>query len=89
MPVIANAGVETLATWAKKLGPDHKIEANVVEILNQANEIIPDAGWIEGNMETGHQYSVRGYQSVRPCGNQHFVPAGRADRAAQGLHPGC
>jgi hypothetical protein len=59
MSVIVNSGVETLATWGKKLGPDHQIESNVIEILNQSNEIIPDAGWIEGNMEVGHQYSVR------------------------------
>lgn len=77
MPVIANPGVETLATWAKKLGPDHKIEKNVIEILNQSNQMIEDASWIEGNMEVGHQYSVRtGLPPSYYAAISQYVPVG-------------
>lgn len=48
----------TLADWAKRLAPDGSID-NIVEILNQSNEIMPDVPWIEGNLPTGHRTTVR------------------------------
>lgn len=48
----------TLADVAKVTDPDGKI-AVVVEILNETNEIIDDATWIEGNLPTGHKSSIR------------------------------
>lgn len=33
--------------------------AQIIEVLNQTNEIIQDMAWVEGNLPTGHQHSVR------------------------------
>lgn len=48
----------TLADWAKRLDPDGSIAA-IVEIMNQTNEILKDAVFIEGNLPTGHRTTVR------------------------------
>lgn len=48
----------TLADLAKVTDPDGSI-ADVVEILNETNEILADMTWLEGNLTTGHQTSVR------------------------------
>lgn len=48
----------TLADYAKNLQPDGSI-ADVAELLSQMNEILDDMLWIEGNLPTGHQDSVR------------------------------
>jgi hypothetical protein len=48
----------TLADWAKRLDPNGNI-ADIVEILNQTNEILDDAMFIEGNLPTGHKVVVR------------------------------
>lgn len=48
----------TLADWQKTLDPDGSI-ARVIEILNEQNEILMDAVWIEGNLPTGHRSTIR------------------------------
>lgn len=48
----------TLLDVAKSLDPDGTT-ADVVELLNQTNEILLDAIWIEGNLATGHRTTVR------------------------------
>lgn len=49
----------TLADWAKRYSPDGSGIAPVVEILNQQNEMLDDALFIEGNLPTGHRSVVR------------------------------
>lgn len=48
----------TLADWAKRLDPDGRISL-VAELLSQSNEILEDAVFIEGNLPTGHQVTIR------------------------------
>ncbi len=48
----------TLADHAKRIDPDGKI-AKIVEMLSNTNEILDDMLFVEGNMITGHQVSVR------------------------------
>lgn len=48
----------TLLDVATRSDPDGKI-AVVAEILNETNEILMDAVWIEGNLPTGHRTTVR------------------------------
>ncbi|MCA8065500.1 major capsid protein [Burkholderia sp. AU38729] len=48
----------TLADVAKGLDPDGSV-AQTIEILNQQNEILLDATFIEGNLPTGHRTSIR------------------------------
>ena len=49
----------TLADVAARLGPDGKIDTNIVEILNETNEILEDMTWIEANGFTEHKTTVR------------------------------
>lgn len=48
----------TLLDVVQATAPDGGI-ATVAEILNQTNEILDDAVWIEGNLPTGHRTTVR------------------------------
>lgn len=48
----------TLADWAKTRDPDGQT-ARVIEMLGQTNEILEDATFIEGNLETGHRTTIR------------------------------
>jgi hypothetical protein len=48
----------TLADHAKRMDPDGSIAA-IVEIMNETNEILTDAVWVEGNLPTGHRTTVR------------------------------
>lgn len=48
----------TLFDLAKIMDPNGGI-ASVVEILNQTNEILDDAVWVEGNLPTGHKSTIR------------------------------
>tara|TARA_R110000851_G_scaffold174949_2_gene321164 strand:+ start:3130 stop:4128 length:999 start_codon:yes stop_codon:yes gene_type:complete len=48
----------TLADLAKVTDPNGSI-ADVVEILNETNEMLMDMTWLEGNLTTGHQSSIR------------------------------
>jgi hypothetical protein len=49
----------TLADWAKRLGPDGKVETQLAELLSQSNEILDDAVFKEGNLPTGHRVVIR------------------------------
>jgi hypothetical protein len=70
-----NATNPTLLDLAKLTDPDGKI-SDVVELLGQTNEILPDMTFLEGNLETGHRTTVRTglpsvtwrklYQGVQP-----------------------
>lgn len=55
---VLSSGVLTLADHAKRLDPDGKVPA-VAELLSQTNEILEDAVFIEGNLPTGHQVTIR------------------------------
>lgn len=48
----------TLADVAKGIDPQGK-PAVVAELLNQNNSVIQDVPWVEGNLLTGHQYTLR------------------------------
>jgi len=48
----------TLLDLAKRLDPDNKI-ANIIEILNETNEVLDDAVFLEGNLPTGHKTTIR------------------------------
>lgn len=48
----------TLLDVAKRLDPDGKV-ATVVELLNQTNEVLDDAVWIESNEATSHVTTIR------------------------------
>jgi len=48
----------TLNDWARRVEDDGKL-ASIVEILNDTNEIIEDAMWVEGNLPTGHKTTIR------------------------------
>lgn len=48
----------TLLDVKNRLEPDGSV-SQVIEMLNQTNEILDDAVWIEGNETTGHVTSVR------------------------------
>ena len=54
----SSSGNVTLMDFARSLDPDGKV-ARVVECLNQTNEILEDMAWIEGNLPTGHQSTLR------------------------------
>lgn len=49
----------TLADWAKRLSPDGKGIAPIVEMLSQDNEILADMLFVEGNLPTGHRSTIR------------------------------
>lgn len=48
----------TLLDVTKRLDPNGKIDA-IAEIMNQTNEILDDAVWLEGNLPTGHRHTIR------------------------------
>ncbi|RAU21083.1 hypothetical protein CU669_15110 [Paramagnetospirillum kuznetsovii] len=48
----------TLADWSKRLDPDGKVP-KIAELLNQTNEILEDCVHIEGNLPTGHRFTLR------------------------------
>lgn len=48
----------TLADWAREQDPDGKTSV-IVDLLSQANEILDDMLWVEGNLVTGHKGTVR------------------------------
>lgn len=55
---IIGGSVLTLVDWASRLAPDGSID-KIVEALSQDNAIIDDMTWIEGNLPTGHQSTIR------------------------------
>lgn len=48
----------TLMDWAKALDPKGAI-AYCIEMLSQANEILDDMLWVQGNLPTGHKTTIR------------------------------
>ncbi|SAL47424.1 hypothetical protein AWB74_02131 [Caballeronia arvi] len=71
----------TLLDAAKSLDPDGST-ADVVELLNQTNEILLDATFIEGNLPTGHRTTVRtGLPTVVWRRLYGGVPASKSTRA--------
>lgn len=48
----------TLLDVTKRLDPNGKIDM-IAEILNETNEILDDAVWLEGNLPTGHRTTIR------------------------------
>lgn len=52
------SNVLTLADWAKRLDPDGKV-GPIVEMLSQANEVLDDMLFKEGNLPTGHRFIQR------------------------------
>ena len=49
----------TLADIASRLGPDGKIDPNIVEMLNETNEILAEMTMIEANGFTEHKTTIR------------------------------
>lgn len=49
----------TLADVAARLGPDGKIDPNIVEMLSETNEILEDMTMIEANGFTEHKTTIR------------------------------
>jgi hypothetical protein len=75
MAVLGQSGKVTLLDIAQSQDPDGSV-ASVAELLTQRNEILLDMPWIEGNLATGMQASIRAglpapifrsfYQGVAP-----------------------
>lgn len=57
MAVLSTA-YPTLLDVARRIDPQGKIPA-IIEVLNKYNEILDDMAWVEGNLPTGHQVTVR------------------------------
>lgn len=53
-----STSMPTLLDLAKRKDPNGSI-AKIVELLTQQNEILLDLGWREGNLPTGHLYTLR------------------------------
>lgn len=53
-----STGALTLSDWAKRLDPNGQVPV-IAELLNQTNEILEDAMFMEGNLPTGHRLSIR------------------------------
>lgn len=49
----------TLLDVAKRLGPDGKVDAQIIEILAQSNPILDDMLFLEANNKTGHRTTIR------------------------------
>lgn len=76
------SGQLTLADWAKRLDPEGKVEYKIAEILNQTNEILDDAVFIEGNLPTGHRVTIRtGLPSVYWRSLNQGVPRSKSTTA--------
>ncbi len=48
----------TLLDLTRRMNPDWKVD-EIAELLNQTNEVLDDAVWIEGNLPTGHRSTIR------------------------------
>lgn len=48
----------TLLDFKSRLDPDNSI-ATIIEILNQFNPVLDNMVWVEGNLLTGHQTTIR------------------------------
>jgi hypothetical protein len=71
----------TLVDWAKRIDPDGKT-STVAEVLNQTNEILNDALFMEGNLPTGHRAVIRtGLPAVYYRALNQGVPASKSTSA--------
>lgn len=78
---LGQSGKVNLHDIAKSLDPSGKT-ATVVELLNQSNEIITDMVWMEGNLPTGHETTVRtGLPTAIWRQLYQGVPASKSQRA--------
>ena len=69
-----------LGDWAKSLGPDNQVTADIAELLNQTNEVLYDMGWIESNLPVGHQMEMRvGLPPVYYRAMNQPVPVGKSE----------
>lgn len=57
-PSVSAATYPTLADLAKRLDPDGSIP-KIAELLAESNPILEDCPFYEGNLATGHRYTVR------------------------------
>jgi len=48
----------TLSDWGKRVDPDGSI-SEIIELLSEANPVLEDMAWLEGNLPTGHKTTVR------------------------------
>lgn len=81
MAILGQNGKVTLADHAKAMDPEGNI-ADVVELLSQTNELLPDMVWLEGNLPTGHQTTVRtGLPTAIWRKLYQGVPASKSTRA--------
>lgn len=81
MATLPRPGAVTLLDFAKSIDPNGNT-ATVVELLNQSNEVLTDMKWIEGNLPTGHQTTVRtGLPQVVWRRLYKGVPASKSQRA--------
>lgn len=55
---MATGAALTLIDMARRTAPDGEMD-DIAELLSQANEIYKDLVWKEGNLPTGHMYTVR------------------------------
>ena len=55
---VVGANALTLMDWKNLVDPDGKI-AKIIELMNRQNELLEDMLWIQGNLPTGHQTTVR------------------------------
>lgn len=58
MTLTAATNVYDLVSWTKGRDPSLKA-ATIAELLNQSNEQVFDAIWLEGNLPTGHRITQR------------------------------
>lgn len=75
MATLPTSGAVTLLDYKKALDPNDQV-AVAIELLAQTNEMLLDMTWLEGNLVTGHQTTVRTglpsstwrklYQGVQP-----------------------
>lgn len=74
MATIGNTFI-TLSDYAKRLDPNGNI-AQIVNVLSQANPIMDDIPWVEGNLPTGHRFT-----------SATALPSGTWRRLNQGYDP--
>lgn len=76
-----STGQLTLLDWAKRQDPEGKIPV-VAELLSQDNEILEDAVFVRGNLDTGHRSIIRtGLPSVYWRSINQGVPTSKSTTA--------
>lgn len=57
-PLVQTCNMLTLAEYMRRLDPQGAV-ADIAEVLNECNEVIPDVEYKEGNLPTGDRQSIR------------------------------